>query len=1003
MMEEGGIRNKKDKRSRKRQVLLTLLLLMAFSLFPGAGTAFAEETYALYFDMDIHVYPDPGHGHAKPGGGGNGFNHPDLEEMWRELPITITDSKGRSFSAETSFTPGADSLVRYGGRYPLGEELTVTVDSEKLRDPYCLTDLSESGHSCGRVYLEPYTKFKLLYKTNQDMYDPGISRVKPTMRVLISIGYMDVKFDLQGGMIGGSGDSIIRHVKKDNSVDFPQDPKKEGLTFDGWYTQFPETYEGNPQPNAGKKVYWTKDSRFSDYSCDWKIWNDKLIDPKYDDIFVLRAKWNAEVTFDSEGGSPVQSQLVAEGERADRPEAPKKDGFIFLGWETEKGEPYDFTAPVTGHMKLKAKWSRIETGKFPLWFDLDLYNRGTGHTHYGNFTGVPEIEEMWKRLPISVTDSKGHTVEVPQVLQGVKRDGGRYSEGEELTITVDPAGVPEGHHLSYTTIFGEDYVIKKGYETFKIRYTKETNGSMCVRIPIGSMDVQFDLQGGTIGGSGDPIIRHVKKDNFVDFPQDPKKEHWTFGAWYTQVPETYKGQPVRNGGKRTYWTKEDRFSDYNRDWMLWNETDYDPMYDSVFRLRAEWKAKVTFDSNGGSPVQPQLVAEGRQVGRPEDPRRDGFTFFGWETEKGEPYDFTTPMRGRMTLRAKWKPDPQNPQNPQNPQDPQDPQNPQDPQKPQDSREAQRIQIRAHWNDAGYKDKRPSKVAFRLIPSLPDGTIVDRLIQTVTAEAASGWYWEGKVPVYASASDAARARRSMYRSMAAEAAGDFGFAGEWTGGGEELRKSSDSNAAERGFPYEEGILLDSGVTNDLEESAGERVPLRMNPTSDAEGIPVRSVFSGGQNSSGRRISLCWQVEAGSVPDYSIEMTKNGAEDGDHIWAFTYSFRRPGDSGSHGSHGDEEGTGSGSSGRSSGGGNGRVIGASAERSPSEQAGPGVEMSRPRAEVLPQPETEIEGNPAAPSQPTPGGTLPKTGEAGQPLRLLLLPILLLGAWGTLRMGER
>ena len=43
------------------------------------------------------------------------------------------------------------------------------------------------------------------------------------------------------------------------------------------------------------------------------------------------------VTFDSTGGSLVESQTVTEGETLTRPTTPTKEGYEFLGW-TYNGE-----------------------------------------------------------------------------------------------------------------------------------------------------------------------------------------------------------------------------------------------------------------------------------------------------------------------------------------------------------------------------------------------------------------------------------------------------------------------------------------------------------------------------------------------------------------------------------------------------------------------------------------------------------------------------------------
>jgi len=62
------------------------------------------------------------------------------------------------------------------------------------------------------------------------------------------------------------------------------------------------------------------------------------------------------VSFDSAGGSLVESQQVTAGEKAKEPESPSREGYAFSGWFTEKGEEFDFSAPVTEDLKLTAKW-----------------------------------------------------------------------------------------------------------------------------------------------------------------------------------------------------------------------------------------------------------------------------------------------------------------------------------------------------------------------------------------------------------------------------------------------------------------------------------------------------------------------------------------------------------------------------------------------------------------------------------------------------------------------
>jgi uncharacterized repeat protein (TIGR02543 family) len=67
---------------------------------------------------------------------------------------------------------------------------------------------------------------------------------------------------------------------------------------------------------------------------------------------------------------------------------------------------------------------------------------------------------------------------------------------------------------------------------------------------------------------------------------------------------------------------------------------------------------VTFDSDGGSSVTAQAVANGDKVVKPADPTKSGFTFEGWYKEPAltNLWDFgTDTVTSDITLYAKWTP------------------------------------------------------------------------------------------------------------------------------------------------------------------------------------------------------------------------------------------------------------------------------------------------------------------------------------------------------------
>ena len=76
-------------------------------------------------------------------------------------------------------------------------------------------------------------------------------------------------------------------------------------------------------------------------------------------FFLLGGKSTYKVTFNSNGGSSVDSQEVNKGDKAIEPTNPTRDGYTFNGWYLSLTDvtPYDFSKEVTENIELIAKWS----------------------------------------------------------------------------------------------------------------------------------------------------------------------------------------------------------------------------------------------------------------------------------------------------------------------------------------------------------------------------------------------------------------------------------------------------------------------------------------------------------------------------------------------------------------------------------------------------------------------------------------------------------------------
>ena len=64
---------------------------------------------------------------------------------------------------------------------------------------------------------------------------------------------------------------------------------------------------------------------------------------------------------------------------------------------------------------------------------------------------------------------------------------------------------------------------------------------------------------------------------------------------------------------------------------------------------------VTFNTDGGSPIDPVTVTKGQKVKKPADPTKDGFIFGGWwkDANYNAQYVFTSTVKKDLTLYARW--------------------------------------------------------------------------------------------------------------------------------------------------------------------------------------------------------------------------------------------------------------------------------------------------------------------------------------------------------------
>ena len=415
----------------------------------------------------------------------------------------------------------------------------------------------------------------------------------------------------------GAGSKIDPvQVHRGETIEKPVDPAREGYVFGGWYTS-------------------------SSYYREWDFSYDKVTED-----MTLYARWDEKytVTFDSAGGSAVESQEVEPGGKVTRPGDPARDEYAFDGWYTSEYyyTEWDFdNDTVNRNMTLFAKWSR------------------DGYTVAFDTAGGTEISSV------------------------------KVKPGAKLGKPADPT--KEGY------VFGGWYTNLSYYREWDFDWDTVTEDMTLYARWDEKYTVTFD----SAGGSGVPS-QQVAPGGKVTKPADPARTGKAFAGWYTseyyytewdfdndtvnrdmtlfaqwgdvctvtfdsaggsEVPSqqvapggkvTKPATPTRSGYTFVNWVRINSQSE-----AVWN-FDTDTVTESI-TLTARWKESggteytVTFDTGGGSSVPSQKVAFNGKATKPANPTRSGYTFAGWYSDPtfAAQYNFDMPIDRDLTIYAKW--------------------------------------------------------------------------------------------------------------------------------------------------------------------------------------------------------------------------------------------------------------------------------------------------------------------------------------------------------------
>ena len=345
-----------------------------------------------------------------------------------------------------------------------------------------------------------------------------------------------------------------------------------------------------------------------------------------------------KLSFDSDGGSEVAAIMVKDGEKAEKPADPTKEGYDFSAWY-EGDTAFDWDAPVNADHNLKAVWG---PKKYSITFDSDGGSDVTAvSVEYNTAATKPAdpVKEVyyfagwyageaaydWTSLVTENVSLKAkwnlHTYKITYELDGgALIDGETYPEGytiESEDISIPRAKAPAGKYWFKWVekdAEGNDVdsdKIEKGSKGDKVFYAKYSDTLM--------ITVKFE--------NSSVKSQSLNVGSKITKPADPTKENSRFAGWYADAE-----------CKTAF--------DFEKTTVTGTEENPE------MKIYAKWvdQVTVTFEGVAGDKgkvaVDKDTVIPADKI--PAVPEKAGYEADGWD------FDKTAKVTTNITVKAKYK-------------------------------------------------------------------------------------------------------------------------------------------------------------------------------------------------------------------------------------------------------------------------------------------------------------------------------------------------------------
>ena len=294
-------------------------------------------------------------------------------------------------------------------------------------------------------------------------------------------------------------------------------------------------------------------------------------------------------------GTAPSMQTIDNNGYATRPESPTWPGNDFIGWYlADASEPFNFEATtITGNTFIYAQWEpEAQLEQRTVTFHLN--------SDYASFWGTSD-----KTVERNLTE-------------------GTSLSGALMPAVTDP---PSHAFLEWNTqadglgtVFTNGTIVDVDIQVYGKWQPKPQT-------------VTFNL----MQGSGEAPTQNPLWGTQATRPaEDPTRDDHDFDDWYA---DPSSGDVFDFGSLITEPTTI---------WARWTPVIQQQL----------WTVNYVLNNPSGTPPLSEQVANDEYATRPEDPTWDTYTFAGWfwPSDAPEPFDFEgTPIRGNITLLAKWHP------------------------------------------------------------------------------------------------------------------------------------------------------------------------------------------------------------------------------------------------------------------------------------------------------------------------------------------------------------